>query len=140
MSRAAITFCHSRFVLALVAALALVAGPAAAGQAAADRGEADGGEAASIRPVAGKPAINLGADPTGRVCSARRLFGDPLLRDGRRDFAYDVTCGRSGSIGRLYLLGSRSKDVALREWRDAIAPLCVAHLDSSSRLAISRFR
>lgn len=126
MSRAAITFCHSRFVLALVAALALVAGPAAAGQAAADRGEADGGEAASIRPVAGKPAINLGADPTGRVCSARRLFGDPLLRDGRRDFAYDVTCGRSGSIGRLYLLGSRSKDVALREWRDAIAPLCVA--------------
>lgn len=80
---------------------------------------------ATVSP-AGKPTVNLGADPTGRPCSARRLYGDPLLRAGARDFAYDLSCGRSGSIGRLYLLGSRTKDVALREWRDAIAPLCVA--------------
>lgn len=75
--------------------------------------------------AAGKASINLGADPTGRVCVARRLYGDSLLRSGKKDFAYDVSCGRSGSIGRLYLLGSRVKDIALREWRDAVAPLCV---------------
>lgn len=82
--------------------------------------------AEAVGKSAGKPTINLGADPTGRACSARRLYGDPLLRAGTRDFAYDVSCGRSGSIGRVYLLGSRPKDAALREWRDAIAPLCVA--------------
>lgn len=76
--------------------------------------------------VAGKPTINLGADPTGRVCAARRLFGDPLLRDDRRDLAYDITCGRAGGVGRLYLLGSRPKDAALAAWRDAVAPICVA--------------
>jgi CHAT domain-containing protein len=76
-------------------------------------------------PVAGKAAFNLGADPTGRVCTARRLFGDPLLRDGRRDFAYDINCGRAGGVGRVYLLGSRSKAQALTDWRDAAAPLCV---------------
>jgi CHAT domain-containing protein len=80
----------------------------------------------AVGKSAGKPNINLGADPTGRVCSGRRLYGDPLLRAGTRDYAYDVSCGRSGSIGRIYLLGSRPKDAALREWRDVIAPLCVA--------------
>lgn len=76
-------------------------------------------------PVAGKATFNLGADPTGRVCTARRLFGDPLLRDGRRDFAYDINCGRAGGVGRVYLLGSRPKAQALTDWRDAAAPLCV---------------
>jgi CHAT domain-containing protein len=76
-------------------------------------------------PVAGKATFNLGVDPTGRVCTARRLFGDPLLRDGRRDLAYDINCGRAGGIGRVYLLGSRPKAQALTDWRDAAAPLCV---------------
>lgn len=75
--------------------------------------------------MAGKSTLNLGVDPTGRVCSARRLYGDPLLLDGRRDLAYDVSCGRAGSVGRVYLLGSRPKDESLRAWRDAVAPLCV---------------
>lgn len=79
----------------------------------------------AAQPVAGKATFNLGADPTGRVCTARRLFGDPLLRDGRRDFAYDINCGRAGGVGRVYLLGSRPKAQALTDWRDAAAPLCV---------------
>ena len=78
------------------------------------------------KPVAGKAAFNLGADPTGRVCTARRLFGDPLLRDGRRDFAYDISCGRAGGVGRVYLLGGTPKAQALASWRDAVAPICVA--------------
>ena len=56
--------------------------------------------------VVGKARFNLGADPTGRVCTARRLYGDPLLRDDRRDFAYDINCARAGGVGRVYLLGS----------------------------------
>lgn len=75
--------------------------------------------------AAGRSTISLGADPTGRPCTARRLFGDPLLQNGRRDFAYDITCGRAGSVGRVYLLASQSKEVALRAWRDSVAPLCV---------------
>lgn len=76
--------------------------------------------------VVGKASFNLGADPTGRVCTARRLFGDPLLRDVRRDLAYDINCGRAGGIGRVYLLGSAQKAEALAAWRDAVAPICIA--------------
>jgi CHAT domain-containing protein len=76
--------------------------------------------------VAGRSSFNLGTDPTGRVCTARRLFGDPLLRDGRRDFAYDINCGRAGGIGRVYLLGSAPSVQALAAWRDSVAPICVA--------------
>lgn len=72
-----------------------------------------------------KPSVNLGADPTGRACTARRLYGDPLLRDGRRDLAYDISCGRAGGVGRIYVLGSRPKEEALKIWRDAVAPLCL---------------
>ena len=81
--------------------------------------------AESAGSTAGKAAFNLGTDATGRVCTARRLYGDPLLVNGRRDFAYDVSCGRAGSVGRVYLLGSRAKDDSLRAWRDAVAPLCI---------------
>jgi CHAT domain-containing protein len=81
---------------------------------------------AAAEDVAGKATLNLGADPTGRVCVARRLYGDPLLRASSKDFAYDVSCDRSGSIGRIYRLASRDKEIALREWRDIVAPLCVA--------------
>lgn len=73
----------------------------------------------------GKATLILGSDPAGRVCTARRLFGDPLLRQGSRDLAYDISCGRSGTVGRVYRLGSRSPATALREWREEIAPLCL---------------
>ena len=72
-----------------------------------------------------KPSVNLGADPTGRACTARRLYGDPLLRDSGRDLAYDISCGRAGGVGRIYVLGSRPKEEALKVWRDAVAPLCL---------------
>lgn len=75
--------------------------------------------------AAGKATLTLGSDPAGRACTARRLFGDPLLRDGARDLAYDVTCGRGGTVGRVYRLGSRPVEQALLEWREEIAPLCV---------------
>jgi len=76
--------------------------------------------------VVGKARFNLGADPTGRVCTARRLYGDPLLRDDRRDFAYDINCARAGGVGRVYLLGSAPRTQALAGWRDAVAPICIA--------------
>ncbi len=78
------------------------------------------------RTVAGQATFNVGADPTGRPCTARRLYGDPLLRDGRRDFAYDIACGRAGGIGRVYLFGGAPKAQALSAWRDAVAPICLA--------------
>ena len=80
-------------------------------------------EARSL-PITG-PVFNIGQDPTGKACSARRLYGDPLLKDARLDLAYDINCKRAGSVGRVYLLGSREATVALQEWRDAIAPRCV---------------
>ena len=75
-------------------------------------------------PITG-PVFNIGQDPTGKACSARRLYGDPLLKDARLDLAYDINCKRAGTVGRVYLLGSREANIALQEWRDAIAPRCV---------------
>lgn len=75
-------------------------------------------------PVTG-PVFNIGQDPTGKACSARRLYGDPLLQDAERDLAYDINCKRAGSVGRVYLLGSRDPEQALQQWRAAIAPRCV---------------
>ena len=80
-------------------------------------------EARSL-PITG-PVFNIGQDPTGKACSARRLYGDPLLKDARLDLAYDINCKRAGTVGRVYLLGSREANIALQEWRDAIAPRCV---------------
>lgn len=75
-------------------------------------------------PVSG-PVFNIGQDPTGKACTARRLYGDPLLQDARSDVAYDINCKRAGTVGRVYLLGSRDTTQALQQWRDAIAPRCV---------------
>lgn len=77
-------------------------------------------------PPADKATLTLGSDPAGRSCTARRLFGDRLLRKGSRDVAYDVSCGRGGVVGRIYRLGSRPTDQALRDWREEVASLCVA--------------
>ena len=71
------------------------------------------------------PVFNIGQDPTGKACTARRLYGDPLLQDARSDVAYDINCKRAGTVGRVYLLGSRETTQALQQWRDAIAPRCV---------------
>lgn len=75
-------------------------------------------------PVTG-PVFNIGQDPTGKACTARRLYGDPLLQDARQDLAYDINCKRVGSVGRVYLLASRDESQALQQWRDAIAPRCI---------------
>lgn len=76
-------------------------------------------------PMLGKPSLMLGIDPAGRTCTARRLFGDPLLREGSQDLAYDISCGRGGTVGRVYRFSSRPVVTALREWREEVAPLCV---------------
>jgi CHAT domain-containing protein len=80
---------------------------------------------ATASTAAGKATLTLGSDPAGRVCTARRVFGDPLLRDASRDLAYDISCGRGGTVGRVYRLDSRPSEQALREWREEVAPLCV---------------
>jgi CHAT domain-containing protein len=77
--------------------------------------------APSVARVADKATIQIGRDAAGRSCQARRVFGDALLAT-RSDRAYDLTCGRTGGAGRVYILSGG--EAVFERWQAASARLC----------------
>lgn len=69
-----------------------------------------------------KAVVSVGRDAAGRPCLARRTFGDPLA-ESRGARAYDLSCGRSLGIGRIYVFADSETNLAA--WRVAAYSLCV---------------
>ncbi|NDC39759.1 MAG: hypothetical protein EBZ48_17290, partial [Proteobacteria bacterium] len=85
--------------------------------------------AAWAAPSQAAAVMQIGRDAAGRPCQARRVFGDPLA-SGRGDRAYDLSCGRSSGLGRLYVFSENSL-ARIEAWRTETARTCLASRSQS---------
>ena len=76
---------------------------------------AAGAGGAHAQALSQKTVISVGPDAAGRPCQARRVYGDPLA-SGRQDRAYDLSCGRTAGLGRVYVFPAGAED-RLEAWR-----------------------